>query len=68
MLKKLGVHHVINYKEDTEWGQTAKKRSIGERGADYIVEIGGPTTWAQSSVAAVIDGTVSVIGTRGGQN
>jgi NADPH:quinone reductase-like Zn-dependent oxidoreductase len=68
VLKKLGVHHVINYKEDKEWGQTAKKLSIGQRGADHIVEIGGPNTFVQSSVAAVIEGTVAVVGTRGGKS
>jgi NADPH:quinone reductase-like Zn-dependent oxidoreductase len=67
-LNKLGVHHVINYKEDEEWGQTAKKLSIGQRGADYIFEIGWPNTFAQSSVAAEIEGTVAVIGTRGGKS
>jgi NADPH:quinone reductase-like Zn-dependent oxidoreductase len=68
VLKKIGVHHVVNYKEDESWGKTAKKLSIGERGADYIVEIGGPNTFAQSSVAAAIDGTLAIIGTRGGQS
>jgi NADPH:quinone reductase-like Zn-dependent oxidoreductase len=66
--KKLGVRHVINYKEDKEWGQTAKKLSIGQRGADHIVGIGRPSTFAQSSVAAAIEGTVAVIGTRGGKS
>lgn len=64
-LNKLGVHHVINYKEDEEWGQTAKKLSIGQRGADYIFVIGWPNTFVQSSVAAAIEGAVAVIGTRG---
>lgn len=63
VLKKLGVHHAINYKEDKEWSQTAKKLSVGERGVDYVVEIGGPNIMAQSSVAAAVDGTLAVIGT-----
>jgi NADPH:quinone reductase-like Zn-dependent oxidoreductase len=66
--KKLGVHHVINYKEDKEWGQTAKKLSIGQRGADHIVEIGGPNMFTQSSVAAAIEVMVAVVGTRGGKS
>lgn len=49
-------------------GVAAKKLSIGQRGADYIVEIGGPNMLTQSTVAAAIGGTIAVIGTRGGQS
>jgi NADPH:quinone reductase-like Zn-dependent oxidoreductase len=45
ILRELGVHHIINYKEDENWGETAKKASIGQRGADYVVEIGDPIRW-----------------------
>jgi len=68
MLKEFGAHHVINYKTNPEWGQAAKDMSLGARGADYIVEIGGPTTMAQSSIAATIDGIIAVVGTRGGRD
>jgi NADPH:quinone reductase-like Zn-dependent oxidoreductase len=27
-LKQLGVHHVINYRKDPEWGTTAKRLSL----------------------------------------
>jgi NADPH:quinone reductase-like Zn-dependent oxidoreductase len=67
VLKGLGAHHVINYKTNPEWGKTAKEISLDGRGVDYVVEIGGPTTMAQSSLAATIDGIVAVIGTRGGR-
>jgi NADPH:quinone reductase-like Zn-dependent oxidoreductase len=42
--------------------------SIDQRGADHIVEIDGPNTFAQSSVAAAIEGTVAVVGGRGGES
>jgi NADPH:quinone reductase-like Zn-dependent oxidoreductase len=67
VLKALGVHHVINYKTNLEWGQAAKDMSLGARGADYIIEIGGPTTMEQSSIAAAIDGIITIVGTRGGR-
>lgn len=60
-LKKPGVH-VINYKEDEERGHTAKKLSVGQRGVDSIIEIGGPNTLVQSSVTAAVERTVAVIG------
>ena len=39
-LKALGADHVINYKDDADWGRTAKKLT-GGRGVDHVVEIGG---------------------------
>jgi NADPH:quinone reductase-like Zn-dependent oxidoreductase len=47
MLKKLGADHVINYKEDANWGETAKKLTKGGEGVDHILEVGGPTTMKQ---------------------
>lgn len=60
-LKNLGVHHVINYKENPEWGAEAKKIT-GGRGVDNIIEVGGPKTLAQSLKAIRIDGIISIIG------
>jgi len=67
-LKELGAHHVINYRDDENWGETAKKLSLNGRGVDHVVEIGGPNTMAQSLRAVAIDGEIAVIGTRGGQD
>jgi NADPH:quinone reductase-like Zn-dependent oxidoreductase len=66
-LKELGVHHVINYVEDPNWGETAKKLSLDGRGADCIIEIGGPSTMGQSFKAAALDGEIAVVGSRGGK-
>ena len=61
-LRQLGAHHTINYKEDIEWGKTAKERSLNQRGADYVIEVGGPGTLEQSSNATAIDAQVAVVG------
>jgi len=53
---------VINYKENPNWGEYAK----GLGGAHHVVEVGGPTTLAQSLKAINIDGVISIIGFVGG--
>ncbi|GJP97095.1 GroES-like protein [Aspergillus niger] len=65
-LKREGADHVINYREDERWGMTAKKVSRRERGADFVVEIGGVNTMVQSGQAVAIDGQIAVIGRRAG--
>jgi NADPH:quinone reductase-like Zn-dependent oxidoreductase len=64
-LRKLGADHIINYKEDAKWGETAKKLT-GGRGVQYVLEVGGPTTMKQSFNAIAIDGIISIIGFLGG--
>lgn len=64
-LKKLGADHIINYKEDTNWGETAKQFT-GDRGVQHIVEVGGPTTMKQSLTAIGIDGVITIVGFLGG--
>ena len=62
VLKKLGADHVINYKTDETWGETAKKLTPGGKGCAHIVEVGGPKTMAQSLKAIRPEGTISIIG------
>ena len=62
VLKKLGADHVINYKTDETWGETAKKLTPGGVGCAHIVEVGGPKTLAQSLKAIRPEGTISIIG------
>ncbi|KAF2451459.1 NAD(P)-binding protein [Karstenula rhodostoma CBS 690.94] len=66
LLKKLGADHVINYKENPNWGEQAQSLSPGGLGVDHVVEVGGPTTLKQSLVAVKIDGVISIIGFIGG--
>lgn len=65
-LKKLGADHIINYKDDVNWGETARKLTPEGAGVDHIIEVGGPGTLAQSFKAIKYEGVISVIGFLGG--
>lgn len=60
-LTALGADHVINYREDPNWGATARALT-GGRGVDHVVEVGGPGTLAQSIMASKLRGHISLIG------
>ncbi|KAJ8116436.1 hypothetical protein OPT61_g2129 [Boeremia exigua] len=64
-LKKLGADHIINYRETPNWGEKAKEITGGV-GVQHVVEVGGPTTMAQSLKAIAIDGVITIIGFIGG--
>jgi NADPH:quinone reductase-like Zn-dependent oxidoreductase len=66
-LKELCAQHVINCKSDPNWGETAKKLTPDGQGVDHILEVGGPSTMAQSLNAIKIDGVISIIGFLGGE-
>jgi len=66
ILKKLGADHIINYKEEPNWGEKAKALTPGGEGIHHVVEVGGPTTMAQSLKAIKIDGVITIIGFLGG--
>ncbi|KAI0127121.1 hypothetical protein BJ170DRAFT_695490 [Xylariales sp. AK1849] len=61
-LKKLGADHVINYKEDQNWGRTAKGLTFNGQGVDHIIEVGGAGTLEQSLAAIRFEGVISIIG------
>ncbi|KAL2354466.1 chaperonin 10-like protein [Cryomyces antarcticus] len=52
--------------QDTNWGETARKLTPDQLGVHHILEVGGPTTMAQSLKAIKIDGVISIIGFLGG--
>jgi len=60
-LRALGADHLINYRDDTKWGETARKLT-GGRGVDHVIDVGGPSTLDQSMSAARVGGHISVIG------
>ena len=62
----LGADFVLNYKSDPKWGETAKRLSTGGKGVDYVVEVGGPRSMAQSLLAVKPEGVIGVIGFLGG--
>lgn len=63
-LKALGADHLINYREDPEWGRKAAELSGG--GVHAVVEIGGAGAMAQSIHACRIGGHISLIGVLAG--
>jgi len=65
-LKSLGATHVINYKENPNWGKTAKSLTPGGEGVNNIIEVGGPSTIKQSLEAIKIDGVITIVGFLGG--
>ena len=66
-LKALGADHLINYKDDANWGTTAAGLA-GGGGVHAVVEIGGPGTMAQSIHACRIGGHISLIGVLTGMS
>ncbi|MGB8390441.1 zinc-dependent alcohol dehydrogenase family protein [Mycobacterium sp.] len=61
----LGATYLINYRKTPEW-EAEVKRMTGGRGADLVVDLGGPATLAQSMRSARMGGTVAVIGVLSG--
>lgn len=47
-MKKLRADHVLNYKTDPTWGETARKLTPGGEGVDHVIEVGGAATLGQS--------------------
>ena len=66
VLRSLGTDHIINYREDPNWGESARALTPSGNGVSHIVEIGGPNTLSQSLKAIKIDGVISIIGFLGG--
>lgn len=64
-LEALGADHLINYRQDPQWGDTVR-RLTGGRGVDHVIEVGGPATLEQSMTAARIGGHIAVIGILSG--
>jgi len=68
VLKHLGADHVINYKSDEKWGETAKSLTRAGLGCAHILEVGGPKTMAQTLKAIKPEGVISIIGFLGGMS
>jgi NADPH:quinone reductase-like Zn-dependent oxidoreductase len=61
----LGAMHLINYRTTPDW-ETEVKRLTDGRGADLVVEVGGPATLAHSLHSTAMGGTIAVIGVLSG--
>ena len=57
----LGADHVLNYRDEPEWGRAIADWT-GGRGVDHVVEVGGPGTLAKSIDAVRVGGHISLIG------
>lgn len=66
-LKQLGADHVLNYKEDQNWGKTARGLTHDGVGVDHIIEVGGADSLQQSLEAIKFEGVITIIGFLGGQ-
>ncbi len=60
-LKALGADDVINYRERPDWHEAVQELT-GGRGADHVIETGGPGTLAQSIQSTAVAGQVTLIG------
>ncbi|KAF7554368.1 hypothetical protein G7Z17_g2982 [Cylindrodendrum hubeiense] len=65
ILERLGADHIINYRETPGWGPLAKDLTGGV-GVDLVVEVAG-TSMKQSIASLKLDGTISIIGSVGGE-
>lgn len=65
-LSSLGAHHVLNYRTDQNWGETAKWLTPEQKGVDVVVDVGGLATLTESLKAVRPDGLISVTGLLGG--
>jgi NADPH:quinone reductase-like Zn-dependent oxidoreductase len=61
----LGASHLINYRDQPDW-ESEVKRLTGGKGADLVVDLGGPATVAHSVHSARVGGTIAVIGVLSG--
>lgn len=64
-LKALGADHAVNYREREKWGEAVLALTDGV-GVDHVIEVGGPTTLAQSLIAARTGAHIAIIGAVGG--
>lgn len=60
-LAALGADHLVNYREDPDWGQTARQLT-GGKGVDFVLDMGASSSFAQSVEACRMGGTIAVVG------
>jgi alcohol dehydrogenase len=61
LLKSLGATHVVNYREDADWGKTINGLT-GRRGITHAVEIGGAATLKQTMRSMGLGGFIAMVG------
>jgi NADPH:quinone reductase-like Zn-dependent oxidoreductase len=63
--RRLGADATINYRTIADWDREVL-RLTQERGADRVLEVGGPRTLRRSIAATRIGGTIAIVGSVGG--
>jgi NADPH:quinone reductase-like Zn-dependent oxidoreductase len=63
--KTMGADEMINYRARPDW-ERAVKELTGGRGANHVVEIGGPGTLEKSIGAVAVGGHIALIGVLAG--
>ncbi|KUI55446.1 hypothetical protein VP1G_02779 [Cytospora mali] len=65
-LLALGARHVINYRENSNWGEIARDLTPERRGVDHVVDVVGAKTMDQSLNSLRLHGLITVTGMIGG--
>src|SRR6267142_3146242 len=63
-LRQVGADAVVDYVENPQWAEAVRALTAG-RGADRVVEVGGPGTLAESLKAVAYGGEVALVGALG---
>jgi NADPH:quinone reductase-like Zn-dependent oxidoreductase len=63
--RSAGADHGVNYRTTEEWDRSVLEIT-GGRGADLVVDLGGPDTLGRAITATRLDGTVAVVGVLSG--
>ena len=66
-LRSLGVNDVIDYRKTPDWDVRVRELTRG-RGADLVVEVGGPGSLARSIAAIRYCGHISAVGNLAGKS
>ncbi len=61
----MGADHLVNYRATPEWDRAVRDFTSG-RGADVVVELGGPQTFPHAQACLAIEGTITIIGLLSG--
>lgn len=64
--RALGADETINYRTQPDWGKAVQALTHG-KGADVVIEVGGPGTLAQSVEAVAVGGHIALIGVLTGR-
>jgi NADPH:quinone reductase-like Zn-dependent oxidoreductase len=61
----LGADHLVNYRAEPDW-HTRVREITGGRGADVVVDVGGPDTLGKAVLATRMGGYVAIVGVLSG--